>query len=173
MGDTTAAALLIEQTAKPAFLLDGAFLHQRNPLVTVDEIFILFEEQVIRLADNTGTVLGRNHLDIEGEVARERILNLVHDIQNLRRELHGFIGVALAAELVGINQAEEIHDLVHADAADGAELLVQLHRAVLIVGQEPLLDVALDDVAHGCQRLAVQKDALAENFQVLLLRLFF
>ena len=168
VGNAASAALLVEEGAETAFLLQRAFLHQRNPLVRIDKVSVLLKQQIVSLTDDAGAVLCRDHLDIESEVAVEAVLHLIHDVQNLCRELHRLVGIALASEFVGIDEPKEIHDLVHADATDGAELLVQLHGAVLIVREKPFLDVAPDDVPHGGERLAVQLHAPAEDLEILL-----
>ena len=49
MSDASAAALLIEQGAETAFFLNRAFLHQRDPLVRVNEVFVLLKEQIVCL----------------------------------------------------------------------------------------------------------------------------
>ena len=65
MCDAAAAAFLVEQTAEPAFFLDGAFLHQGQPLVTVNPVLVLLVQQVIRLSDHACAVFCRDHLNIE------------------------------------------------------------------------------------------------------------
>ena len=167
VSDAAAAALFVEERTEAALLLNGAFLHERNPLIRVDEVFILLKEKIIGAADDSGAVLGGDHLDVEGEVALEVILYIVHGVEDLGGERNRLIRIALAAELVRFDQAEEIHHLIHADRADGAELFVKLNRAVLIVREKPLLDIALDDVAHGGERLTVEIDTLTQKLEIL------
>ena len=65
MCNTATAALLIEDGAEAALLLNGALLHEGDPLIAVNKVFVLLKQQVIRLTDNACAVLSGDRLDIE------------------------------------------------------------------------------------------------------------
>ena len=48
-------------------------------------------------------------------------------------------------------------------------MFVQFHGAVSIIWEQTFFDVAFEHMTHGSQRLAVQKNTLAQNLQVFLL----
>lgn len=168
VGDAAPSTELVKQRAEAALLLNRTFFCQRDPLIGIDEIPVLLVQQVVRLANHTGTVLGWDHLQVKTKLVGEPVFDFVDGVQDLRGKLHRFFRIKPVSEVVRTNQPEHIHDLKHADPSNRTELFIQFHRAVGVVREQSLLDIALDDMAHGVKRFAVQRDPFAQDLKILL-----
>ena len=97
------------------------------------------------------------------------IFDVVDGVKNLRCECDGFVRIGFIPKLLFVDETKQVHDFEQTNSTDGTKLFVQLDSSILVVGEQPFLDVALDDVAHGREGFAIQKDAVSQDLQVLLL----
>ena len=126
-------------------------------------------QNVVFLAQDNCRTLCRNTLDVKRVSIGEVVLDLIQYLKDFACKSDAFIGVTDVTKLIRLGVTKCLDDFIQTKDTHCAVLLVHLDRAILIVGEQPLLNVSLDDMAYSIECLTTQQCTLFEQSKILFL----
>lgn len=106
-------------------------------------------QNVVFLAQDNCRTLRRNTLNVKRVSIGEVVLDLIQYLKDFACKSDAFVGVTDVTKLIRLGVTKCLDDFIQTKDTHCAVLLVHLDRAILIVWEQPLLNVSLDDMAYS------------------------
>lgn len=124
-------------------------------------------QNVVFLAQDNCRTLCRNTLDVERVSIGEVVLDLIQYLKDFACKSDAFIGVTDVTKLIRLGVTKCLDDFIQTKDTHCAVLLVHLDRAILIVGEQSLLNVPLDDMANSTVTVTPSTpDGVAKRYNI-------